>query len=138
MTRIALILLAPILAVTLASCASGNRSGTAARETVRDGLQKVSLTPQQTQALRDGLKQMVEAKGDVKVSAVTATRQPEKPGVHVCGFVAKPGAGDNRGEDMPFYVELREADGKPVAERGQVGNDPSRLSKVRYMCRLNG
>ena len=138
MSRIASIILSTALAVTLVACASGNRAGAPERGTIREGVQKVSLTPQQAQAVRNGVKQMVEAKGDVKISAVTATQKPEKPGIHVCGFVAEPGSGGKQGEDKPFYIELREADGKPVAERGQVGNDPSRLSKVRFMCRLNG
>lgn len=138
MPRIASILFTAALAALLAACASGNRAGAPARDAMPEGVQKISLTPQQSQAVRNGVKQMMEAKGELKISAITATRQPEKPGVHVCGFVAEPGPGGKQGEDKPFYIELREADGKPVAERGQVGNDPSRLSKVRFMCRLNG
>lgn len=81
---------------------------------------------------------MVERQDNVNISSITASRQPARPGLQVCGFVATPDAGGKRGKDFPFYIELLETDGKPVAERGQVGSDPSRLSKVNFMCRLNG
>jgi len=92
----------------------------------------------QTQAIEGGVKQMVERQDGVKISAVTATRVAQKPGLQICGFVATADAGGKQGKDLPFYIELLEANGKPVAERGQVGGDPARLSKVNFMCRLNG
>ncbi|MDA7947127.1 MAG: hypothetical protein MPJ78_06580 [Hyphomicrobiaceae bacterium] len=79
---------------------------------------------------------MVESQ-NAKLSAVTATRLPEKPGIHVCGFVAKTQSNGKPGPDQPFYVELRDENGRPVTERGQVGSDPSRLSKVNFVCRYN-
>ncbi len=80
---------------------------------------------------------MVERQDGVTISAVTATRTAEKPGLQVCGYVATPAANGKPGNDLPFYIELLEKDGQPVADRGQVGSDPSRLSKVTFMCRHN-
>ena len=79
---------------------------------------------------------MVESQ-TAKLSSVIATRLPKKPGIHVCGFVSRPQADGKPGPDQRFYVELREVNGKPVTERGQVGSDPSRLSKVNFVCRYN-
>ncbi len=116
----------------LVACAGGNRP---APEAASSG-QRLNLTPAQSQLIDSGVKQMVESQ-DARLSAVTATRHPGKPGVHVCGFVSKKNASGKDGPDLPFYIELREADGKPVAERGQVGSDPSKLSKVNFVCRHN-
>ena len=116
----------------LVACASGNKPAPDAAS----GGQRLSLTPAQSQLIDGGVKQMVESQ-NARLSAVTATRHPGKPGVHVCGFVSKKDASGKDGPDLPFYIELREADGKPVTERGQVGSDPSKLSKVNFVCRHN-
>lgn len=117
----------------LAACASGERNTGAALE----GAQRIPLTPEQTRVIEGGVKQMVEQQDGVSISAVTATRVAQKPGLQVCGYVATKDAAGKRGKDLPFYIELLESSGTPVAERGQVGSDPSRLSKVNFMCRLN-
>ncbi|MEM8744013.1 MAG: hypothetical protein AAGF14_05185 [Pseudomonadota bacterium] len=121
-----------LVASVLSACAGGTRPAPDAKP----GVERVTLTPAQNQLVESGVRQMVESPS-AKLSAVTATRLPKKPGVHVCGFVSKPGPGGKPGTDQRFYVELREADGKPVTERGQVGSTPSKLSKVNFVCRYN-
>ncbi len=118
--------------LSLASCAGGNRPAPGEAQ----GVQRVTLTPAQSQLVESGVKQMVESQ-TTKLSAVTATQLPEKPGIHVCGFVSKNQPDGTPGPDQPFYLELRDVDGKPATERGQVGSDPSRLSKVNFVCRHN-
>lgn len=116
-----------------AGCASGGRDTPSTAQATG----RVALNAAQTQAIEGGVRQMAERQDGVRVSAVTATRQTGKPGLQVCGYVATPDATGKRGKDLPFYIELLDTDGKPVAERGQVGSDPSRLSKVNFMCRHN-
>ena len=120
------------VALSLASCAGGNRPAPDEAQ----GVQRVTLTPAQSRLVESGVRQMVESR-TARLSAVTATRLPDKPGVHVCGFVSKNQPDGKSGPDQPFYVELRDVDGKPATERGQVGSDPSRLSKVNFVCRHN-
>ena len=118
--------------LSLAACAGGNRPAPDEAQ----GVQRMTLTPAQSRLVESGVRQMVESQ-TARLSAVTATRLADKPGVHVCGFVSKTLADGKPGPDQPFYVELRDVDGKPATERGQVGSDPSRLSKVNFVCRHN-
>lgn len=129
------IVMLPVLALLagLAACSSGARDTSPAIQNA----QRMTLTTAQTQVVEGGVKQMVERQDGVSISAVTATKVAQKPGLQVCGYVATPDANGKRGKDLPFYIELLESNGTPVAERGQVGSDPSRLSKVNFMCRLN-
>ncbi len=121
------------LLLTLVGCAGGsNRPGPG----TTSGVQSVALTPAQALLIDNGVKQMVGSQ-NAQLSAVKATRLPDKVGVHVCGYVSKKQPNGKDGPSLPFYIELREADGKPVTERGQVGSDPSKLSKVNFVCRHN-
>ncbi len=130
------LLTAAAMALLVSACASGgNRSSATATQHI--GVTRVTLTQAQNQVIEEGVRQMVENTG-AQLKAITATRIAEQPGVHVCGYVTKKGANGKDGPDVPFYVELREAEGKPVAERGQVGTDPSKLSKIKFVCRRNG
>ena len=56
-------------------------------------------------------------------------------GIHVCGYVRYLDSDNRNALEQPYYVELRDVNGKPNAERGQVGGDPAKLAKVRFMCR---
>jgi hypothetical protein len=67
-----------------------------------------------------------------KIKALTFTGEE---GVQVCGHVRYRHEGGAHGAMLPFYLDLREAGGKPVAERGQVGSTASALAKVNFMCR---
>ncbi len=127
------ILTVAALALALGGCAGGgNRTGSTSQE----GVARVALTQAQNNVVEDGVRKMVENTG-AQLKAVTAVRIAAQPGVHVCGYVMSKDAGGKDGPDLPFYVELREAEGKPVAERGQVGTDPSKLSKINFVCRRN-
>jgi len=118
----------------LTGCAGGSRPGPSAEF----GVSRVALTSEQSQLVEDGVRQMVENPGSAQLSAVSAITIAQQPGVHVCGYVKTKDAAGKEGPDLPFYVELREADGKPVTERGQVGSDPSKTSKIKFVCRRNG
>ena len=128
-----MVLTAALLTV-LSACASGNRPVPAAES----GVSRITLTREQSQLVEDGVKQMVANPGSAQLSAVSAISIARQPGVHVCGYVRTKDAAGKEGPDLPFYVELREANGKPVTERGQVGSDPSKTSKIKFVCRRNG
>ena len=128
------LIIAAAMVLLLAACASGgNRPSSAPQE----GVTRVALTAAQSKLVEDGVRQMA-ANPAAKLKAVTATRIASQPGVHVCGYVMSIDASGKEGPDVPFYIELREAEGKPVAERGQVGTDQSKLSKIKFVCRRNG
>ena len=122
------------MALLLGACAGG---GNRMAGNGYAGAARVALTQAQSKVVEDGVRQMVE-NPRAQLKAVTATRIAKQPGVHVCGYVMSRDGGGKAGPDLPFYVELREAEGKPVAERGQVGTDPSKLSKIKFVCRRNG
>lgn len=122
------------MALLLGACASG---GNRPAGNGHAGVTRVALTQAQNQVIEAGVRQMVENAG-ARLKAVTATRIASLPGIHVCGYVMSKDAGGKDGPDVPFYVELREAEGKPVAERGQVATDPSKRSKIKFVCRRNG
>lgn len=125
-------LVAAMLLALIGCTSGGNRPGPG----TTTGVHRVTLTPAQTVLIDVGVKQMVGSQ-NAQLSAISATRLPDKAGVHVCGFVSKRESNGKDGPNLPFYIELREANGKPVTERGQVGSDPSKLSKVNFVCRHN-
>lgn len=125
----ALLLMLPILS----ACASANRPAPVAQS----GVSRITLTSAQSKLVDDGVKQMVENQG-AQLSAVSAISIAQQPGVHVCGYVKTQDAAGKEGPDLPFYVELRELNGKSVTERGQVGSDPSKTSKIKFVCRRHG
>ena len=126
----------------LASCAGGQRveqPGQRAAQRVeppgqRPG-QPVTLSAEQVEALRAGVKQMIDNPDTASFARVTALSFAGDPGVHVCGHVRFRAAGGQEADATPYYVELREVDGKPVAERGQVGITQRTLAQVNFMCR---
>lgn len=122
-----------ICAALITGCAgkAGNRPGPGETGPPRP----VALTAKQLQAIQGGVKQMLANPGSARFSAATAVALPGQPGVHVCGHVRhKDGAG-SYGADLPYYLELRDRDGKPTAERGQVGTDDAKRAKITFMCR---
>jgi hypothetical protein len=96
------------------------------------GTRPVALSDAQRQVVDAGVREMMQNAQQVGLKSVTAIKVEDLPGVHVCGHVT------SGGRDLPFYIELREASGAPVAERGQVGTDASNFSKVKFMCRRHG
>ncbi len=130
------VLIVTAAALLLTACATGNRPAPA--PSAQSGVTRVTLTSEQSQALESGVRQMVDNPGTAQLSAVSAITIAQKSGVHVCGYVKTKDAAGKEGPDLPFYVEMLEVEGKPVAERGQVGSDPSRAAKIKFMCRRNG
>jgi hypothetical protein len=96
------------------------------------GTRPVALSDAQRQVVDAGVREMMQNAQQVGLKSVTAIKVEDLPGVHVCGHVT------SGGRDLPFYIELREASGAPVAERGQVGTDASNFSKVKFKCRRHG
>lgn len=122
-----------LMLTVLSACSGANRPAPVSES----GARRIALTSPQSKLVEDGVRQMIENPG-AQLSAVTAISIAQQPGVHVCGYVKSTDAAGKEGSDLPFYIELREADGKPVAERGQVGSDPSKISKIKFVCRRNG
>ena len=91
------------------------------------------LTASQSALVKDAIQKMVERPDTVRLSAVTAKTLPGKEGLHVCGYVA----GGGLSNETPFYVELRDEAGQWKSHRGQVGADPAKRAKVRFVCRHN-
>lgn len=122
-----------ICAALIAGCAGspGNRPGPGETAHARP----VALTGAQLQAIQGGVKQMIANPGSARFSAATAVTLPGQPGVHVCGHVRHKNGTKSSGADLPYYLELRDKDGKPTPERGQVGTDDAKRSKITFMCR---
>jgi hypothetical protein len=98
----------------------------------------VALKPAQTAAVEDGVRRMVPNPETAKFSAPVARMGKEDATVDVCGHVGYLDPATAKTVEQPYYVELRETNGRPAAERGQVGGDPAKLAKVRFMCRKHG
>ncbi len=125
----------PILIMTLvAGCQTGGSVQTTAGANIRH----LTLTSEQVAAVHGGVKQIVSNPQTAQFSNTTAISAVGEPGIHVCGYVKVAGAEGKQADALPFYLELRERGGKPIPERGQVGNDSSKRSKVSFMCRRNG
>lgn len=95
----------------------------------------MALTPAQLQAIQGGVRQMIADPGSARFSAATAVAIAGRPGVHVCGHVRQKDSGGSYGPDLPYYLELRDKDGKPSPQRGQVGSDSAKRAKITFMCR---
>lgn len=111
---------------------TGCGSDAPAARIASDGASTVALTAEQSGVVEAGLKEMTGDSVAASAGRPVAMTLEGQPGVHVCGHVKK------GGETFPYYVELRDSDGKPVAERGQVGSDEAKRAKVTFMCRRHG
>lgn len=130
MHRFALILIAILM---VSACSSSGR-------TVRNegGGQSVTLSPLQDQTVREAVKSMITQPDSAQFAGMTAMTFGGEPGVQICGHVKYKDDAGAYGAMQRFYLDLREADGKPAAERGQVASTPPALSKVNFMCRRHG
>ncbi|GAB4240455.1 MAG: hypothetical protein Kow0032_28090 [Methyloligellaceae bacterium] len=134
---------APVfIAAVVAGCgAPGNRSGPPAPQPVArqqsdsPATAPVTLNAEQLLAIKAGVTKMIPNPGSAKMTRARAMTIAGKPGIHVCGHVRYKGADGKLGAPQPYYLQLGEAEGKPVAERGQVGSDPAALAKVNFLCR---
>ena len=98
----------------------------------------MTLTSAQLLAVQGGVKQMIANPDTARFSAASAVTLAGQPGVHVCGHVKFKDESGKYGADLPYYLELRDKEGQPAAERGQVGADEARRSKITYVCRHHG
>lgn len=94
-----------------------------------------TLSAAQLQTIERGVKTMITNPESAKFTRVKGMTVTGKPGVQVCGHVTYKGEDGKAGQPQPYYLELGEKAGAPVAERGQVGSTPPALSKVNFMCR---
>jgi hypothetical protein len=67
------------------------------------------------------------------VESLKARSNPGEPGTHICGYVNANGK-----TSTLLYIELRDTESGPAAERGQIGTTAANLAKVRFMCRNHG
>ncbi len=95
----------------------------------------VRLSKEQVGAVQDGVRRMIPNPDSAKFLGDTARKAKEGPGIDVCGHVDYLDSDGKTRVEQPYYVELRKTNGQPNAERGQVGGDPSKLAKVRFLCR---
>ena len=95
----------------------------------------ITLSKEQIGATHDGVRRMIPNPQSSKFLGDTARKAKEGPGIEVCGNVDYLDTDGKTRVEQPYYVELRETNGQPNAERGQVGGDPSKLAKVRFLCR---
>lgn len=96
------------------------------------------LTPGQIHLYQQGLAEIIPSQQSAKFNAVKSMKFSNQPGLHICGYAAFKTATGQQSE-LPFYVELRqqitEGTSKDIIHRGQLGTDPSKLSKVNFVCR---
>lgn len=95
----------------------------------------IQLSKEQVGAVHDGVRRMIPNPASAKFLGDTARKAKEGPGIDVCGHVGYLDSDGKTRVEQPYYVELRKTNGQPNAERGQVGGDPSKLAKVRFLCR---
>lgn len=95
----------------------------------------IKLSSEQVGATHDGVRRMVPNPASAEFTGDIARKAKEGSGIHVCGHVRYLDSDGKTKVEQPYYVELRETNGQPNAERGQVGGDPSKLAKVRFLCR---
>lgn len=89
----------------------------------------VALSDEQMQIVESGVKEMMAGKKSSAPRRPRAMTISGSPGIHVCGSV------DSGDEEIAFYIELRDKDGKPYAERGQVASDAAKKAKIAFVCR---
>ncbi len=115
-------------------CSGGDKSALGNIPLSAAGHKPVVLSQAQSKLYKDGVNEIVSNPQTATFRGVKALELKGKPGVHVCGYVAhKNAGGENR--ELPFYVELRDENGAPLIHRGQVGDDETKRSKVKFVCR---
>ena len=125
------LVLAALVSLGLVAC-SNNQLG-ALGTSSKPG--SITLTTSQREATRAGVRRMVPNPETATFTGETARQGKPGEGLHVCGHVSYKDPVASKPVEQPFYVELRESNGRPNAERGQVGGDPAKLAKVRFLCR---
>ena len=97
------------------------------------GIHKVALSGPQMAVVESSVQSMLQDQSTASFSGVNAIFVDTLAAIQVCGTVTPTAQ-----RPLPFYLELIDKDGKSEAKRGQIGSTPSKLAKVRFMCRRNG
>lgn len=122
-----------LLAIAALSALVGCSGNTTLQQTnisaAKPGTSVVVLSAEQQTVVEAGVREMMGGTFNEKLRGVKALTLAGKPGIHVCG------AFSNNGAELPFYLELGEKNGAPVATRGQIGSDPGKKAKVTFVCR---
>ncbi|GJM02787.1 MAG: hypothetical protein DHS20C08_12880 [Rhodomicrobium sp.] len=100
------------------------------------GMQQVTLSPAQTEVYQTGIKGLITSSETADFVSVKTLKFSSQPGLHICGYASYQLSGAKK--ETPFYVEIREEEGKPTLHRGQLGSDAAKLSKVKFVCRHHG
>ncbi len=95
----------------------------------------VALTSEQRAAVEAGVRRTIPNPQTGAFLGAAGRKGTEGSAIDVCGHVRYLDPATAKIVEQPYYVELRTTNGLPVAERGQVGGDPSKLAKVNFMCR---
>lgn len=127
--------------VMLSACQSGGEAGLqglqGGMQKSLDGAQKAGayqLSAEQVALYQAGVKEILPAPETASFQGVRALEYGTPKGVHICGYVGYSAPQKVR-QEVPFYVELRQEDGKPLVHRGQVGTDEAKRAKVKFVCR---
>lgn len=121
---------------SLQGCSSeqGLSSLTGAKKKTDEFKQVVELTPEQTTLYQSSLKQILTNPQTATFSNVKALKFTGEPGTHICGYV-KTKTEIAEAAEQEFYIELRLLNEQDIVQRGQVGSDPAKLAKVKFVCR---
>ena len=133
MMRIAVI----VLTIGLEACSMNNTQNASTAAVAAGSSATIKLSSEQVNVVTEGVKQIVANPQSVEISSTTAVALAGKPGIHVCGYLTHEAAG-GRTPELPFYIEVRDEAGKPVAHRGQVGLDDAKRASVKFVCRHTG
>lgn len=121
--------------VAAVSACSTNTNAPTISDSSNQEPETVKLSKEQVVATQSGVRRMIPNPDSASFFSATARKAKEGPGLDVCGHVRYLDNVSKKRVEQPYYVELRETNGQPNAERGQVGGDPAKLSKVQFLCR---
>ncbi len=129
----------PVLAAALIVNGCGSHAGSV--PSGLSGKHAIALTPQQHEIVDQGVGEMMDrvmpgSSREMRLRGIHAfVLKPGGP-VQVCGDVT-PGSGSvgELRKTFPWYLELENRNGVPVARRGQVGSDKLKRAKVLFLCR---
>lgn len=130
---------AAILTVVLLSWLQGCSADQAtpltnADNAAKTGQQTIALNPAQTELYQSSLKQILPNPATARFTGVKALKFADQSGIHICGYV-KNNNENGEAAETPFYIELRMENDQDIVHRGQVGSDPAKLAKVKFVCR---
>ena len=131
MFRIAALCL-PVLALSFAAACTNTKLPSLS---IAPAPGNIALGDNQRAAVHAGVRKMIPNPDTAKFLADGARKGKADEGTHVCGHVTYVDPATSKSVEQPYYVELRVTNGVPNAERGQVGGDPAKLAKVKFLCR---